>query len=103
MTTRREAEEMSMKTALTWVGSLGGLALVLLVGFQATVDERQNEALAEVRSQHQSYDQRQDQVMERISDKLQQVSETMHAVGETVRMIDERGTKFSLQMPPKER
>jgi hypothetical protein len=99
----RREEELSSRAVLAICGAVGGLVLTVVIGFQSTVDTRQNEALAEVRTSHQTYDTRQDQVLERISDKLQSVSENMHAVAETVRMIDERGTKFSLVGPREEK
>lgn len=96
-------DELSGRQVLAICGAVGGLVLTVVIGFQATVDNRQNEALADARISHQSYDTRQDQVIERITEKLQSVSETMHAVAETVRQIDERGTKFSLVGPQGEK
>lgn len=90
-----------MSENLRWI--VGGLAATfvmvvgLLVSAQARVDAAQNASIRETREQAVQYDLRQDDLIARISDQQSETSATLRGIAETLRLIDERGTKAFLE------
>ena len=74
-----------------------GLILGALVSVQGGVDNAQNLAIAETRDNARMATQRNADVLERIAIQQTETAVQLGAVAQTLKEIDERGTKASLR------
>lgn len=90
-----------MNENIRWlVGGLVGILSVVLgsiISVQSSVDNAQNLAIAETKEQSRRDSQRNADVLERITIQQTETASQLKAVAQTLKEIDERGTRAFLR------
>lgn len=90
-----------MNENIRWVvgGLVGILGVILgsIVSVQSSVDQAQNLAIAETKEQSRRDTQRNADVLERITIQQTETAAQLKAVAQTLKEIDERGTRAFLR------
>ncbi len=72
------------------IGAVGAMAIVITVGFQAQVDQRQDESLRQVAELNAEVHRRQDAQPERSEERAERITDTLNTAVQALKVLEAR-------------